>query len=255
MKRAMLVLGLVVLAVSGCVSAREIALHDELAYKLDPVEGRIPATDKVVAVLPFDDERFDNSAELSTSPCWNLMPLVCYTTQVSVRPERRYKTTGSGLFNKVVIKGTLADAISRLLVDHLKQSGRAVNAVYGEPVAVEGKPAACDYVVRGAVVGSALSRKRYTYGLGPLAVIPYLFFAPTSRYTACLEVEWQLFDAAGKPVGQKALAAVEYPIEHCAGLLYGGSVSGKKAPAGMYIEAVKAVNEQIAFRISELIGK
>ncbi len=254
MKRAMLALGLVVLVASGCVSVREIALHEELAYKLDPVEGRIPATDKVIAVLPFDDERFDNTAELSTSPCWNLVPFVCYTTQLTARPELRYKTTSSGLFHKVVITGTLADAIPRLLVDHLKQSGRASNAVYGEPPAVEGK-AAYDYVVRGAVVGSALSRKRYTYGLGPLAVIPYLFFAPTSRYTACLEVEWQLFDAAGKPIGQKALAAVEYPMEHSAGLLYGGSVSGKNAPAGMYIEAVKAVNEQIAFRISELIGK
>lgn len=254
MKRMILALGLAVLLVSGCGSVRETALHDELAYKLDPVESRIPTTAKVVAVLPFDDQRFDNSAELSTSPCWNLIPFVHHTTQVAVRPEVRYKTAGSGLFQKVTITGTLADAIPRLLVDHLKQSGRAVNAVYGEPAPVGGKPG-YDYVVRGAVVGSALSRKRYTYGLGPLAVLPYLFFAPTSRYTACLEVEWQLFDAAGKPIGQKALAAVERPIEHTAGLLYGGSVSGRKVPVGMYIEAVKAVNEQIAFRICELVGR
>ena len=254
MKRAMLALGLAVLCASGCVSVREIALRDELAYELDPVEGKIPATKKVVAVLPFDDERLDNSSELSGAACWNLVPFVLYTTQVKTHPELCYKTTSSGLFHKVVIKGTLADAIPWLLVDHLKQSGRAVNAVYGEPQTVEGKPA-YDYVVRGSVVGSALTRKRLSYGLGPLALIPYLFFAPTSHYTAWLEVEWQLFDAAGKPVGQKALAALEQPVLHTAGLLYGGSVSGKNAPAGMYIEAVKAVNEQIAFRISELIGK
>ena len=62
-----------------------------------------------------------------------------------------------------------------------------------------------------------------------------------------------VYDASGMPVGAKQTSMVEEPIGKCSGLLYGGMVNQKAMPIGIYVEAVREVNEDIADGISELI--
>jgi len=247
MKRTMLILAALVIAVSGC-AAREAALYKELAYKPDPLTDVTLATDKAIVVVPFVDARKESEAS-SECPLWNLVPLVVRTRQVETHPELVYKTSGN-CFRPVKLTGTLADAIPRLLAEQLRVTRRAPQALYAEDVEGEGFKET-DLVLRGTVVRSTLTTKRYSYGLGPAALVAYLLGAPTVRYSAWLEVDWQLFDANNKPVSLKKKATVETPIVQPAGLYYGRRACGKDAPLGLYVAAVKAVNEKIARDLSE----
>jgi len=251
MKRTMLIMAALVIAVSGC-AAREAALYKELTYKPDALTDVTLATDKAIVVVPFVDARKESEA---ASECllWNLVPLVVRTTLVETHPELVYKTSGS-CFRPVKMTGTLADAIPKLLAEQLRVTRRAPQAQYAEDVEGEGFKET-DLVLRGTVVRSALTTKRYSYGLGPAAVVAYFLGAPMVRYSAWLEVDWQLFDANNKPVSLKKTASVETPIVQPAGLYCGRRAYGKNAPLGLYVAAVKAVNEKIARDLSQELAQ
>lgn len=256
MKRVMLVVAVLALAVSGCTTVRVNPLYHELSYQLTPAPNAEMSVDKTIAVVPFDDARMYDDVNIATSDSMllNCMPLVPYTVRHETHPEVTHNTSEDGLSSSIKVAGTMADAMPKLLADYLHRARRFSKAVYVEAAEVK-RPHHYDYVLRGTLVDSKLVTTRYSYCLGPAAVVPYLLGLPAARYSASLTVDWQLYDASGQPVGNKRTASVETPVVHYTGLYYGMSVNHKDAPFGLYIEAVRTVNEKIANGVCELVAE
>ena len=256
MRRVMLVVAVLALAVSGCTTVRVNPLYHELSYQLTPALDTEMSVDKTIAVVPFDDGRMYDDANIATSDSvlLNWLPLVPYTVGHDTHPEVTHNTSEGGCSNSIKVAGTLADAMPKLLADYLHRARRFSKAVYVEAAEVKG-PHHYDYVLRGTLVESKLETTRYSYCLGPAALVPYLLGLPTTRYSASLTVEWQLYDMSGKPVGNKRTSSVETPVVHYAGLYYGTLSNHKNAPFGLYIEAARTANEKIATGVCELVAE
>jgi hypothetical protein len=248
MKRAILAMAVLVLAASGCAEMQQSTLSEELNYEPPPVTDVAKRIKGSIVVVPFVDARVDNGDELSTSIFWNLVPLVHYTTLVETHPEAEHAPANTQ------VRGTLAQAIPKLLVEQLKETGRAPNAEYAEAAEGEGfRPG--DYVVRGVLVNSALTTSRYSYGLGPAALVLHVLGLPHCKYSAWVETEWRLYDGTGELIGKKRTASAIEPVEQYQGLYYGWCAGDTSAPLGLYAEAVRAVNEQIAEELSARLAK
>jgi predicted nucleic acid-binding Zn-ribbon protein len=135
MKQWMMAVLLAVVA-AGCTSTS--TMTEALRYEREPLEDLSAATGKVVAVAPLVDVRTEPAIESGSAMFWNFVPLVIYTTKVEARPEMtRAPFDFEPSPNYKPDDNSLATAIPRLLVEELVSTGRAGNAVYGEPAEME----------------------------------------------------------------------------------------------------------------------
>jgi len=254
MKKAIWVVAALALAVSGCTSTQVNPLNHELDYQFTPAPDVERSVDKSIAVVPFEDGRMYNGANrtTSTSLLVNLIPLVPYTTGKVSHPEVVYNTSVVAIGENVKAAGTMANALPKILANHLHRSRRFSKAAFVEYAEVKGSHD-YDYVLRGTLANSTVTATRLSYCLGPAAVVPYLLGAPMVHYSAELTVDWQLYDASGQPVGAKQTATLEAPIEKCTALYWGMWASEKTVPVGLYVEAIRTVNQQIINNVSELV--
>lgn len=254
MRKAMLIVAALALAVSGCTTVQVNPLSHELSYQFTPAPNVEKSVDKSIAVVPFEDGRMYNNANktTSTSILLNLVPLVWYTTGNVSHPEVVYNTTDVGISSCVKASGSMADALPKVLAAYLARSRRFSKAAFVEYAEVKGAHD-YDYVLRGTLVESKVTATRYSYCLGPAAVATYLLGAPMVYYSASLTVDWQLHDASGKPVGSRQTATLDAPIGICNGLYYGMWVNQKSVPIGLYVEALREVNAKITEGVSELV--
>jgi predicted nucleic acid-binding Zn-ribbon protein len=113
-------------------------MTEALRYEREPLEDLSAATGKVVAVAPLVDVRTEPAIESGSPLCWNFVPLVIYTTKAEACPEMtRAPFDFEPSPNYKPDDNSLATAAPKLLVEELVSTGRAVNAVYGEPGEME----------------------------------------------------------------------------------------------------------------------
>lgn len=252
----MTILGVVALAlaVSGCTTVQVNPLSHELDYQFTPAPDVDKSVDKSIAIVPFEDGRMFNGANKteSTSILINLLPLVPYTTGKVSHPEVTYNTTSVSIGSDVKAAGTMANALPKILASHLHRSRLFSKATFVEYAEVKGSHS-YDYVLRGTLVNSTVTATRLSYCVGPAAIAFYALGAPIVHYSAELTVDWQLYDANGQAVGAKQTATLEVPLKQTNGLYYGMWASDKVVPIGLYVEAVRTVNQQIADGVVELI--
>lgn len=254
MKKAMLIVAALVLAVSGCTTVQVNPLSHELSYQFTPTPDVEKSVDKSIAIVPFEDGRMHDGANKteSTSMLVNLVPLVLWTTGYVSHPEVEYNTTSVGICDYVKASGSMANALPKILAAYLGRSRRFSKATFVEYAEVKGSHS-YDYVLRGTLVESDVVVTRLSYGLSVAAPAAYILGAPMAHYSASLTVDWQLYDAAGEPVGAKQTSTLEAPLTKTKGLYYGAWANQKTVPIGLYVEAIRTVNEQIADGVSELI--
>ena len=249
----MAILGVVALAlaVSGCTTTQVNPLSHELNYQFTPAPDQDKTVDKTIAIVPFEDGRmFDGANKTeSTSLMVNLIPLVWYTTGKVSHPEVVYNTTDLGMSSTVKASGAMEEALPQILAEHLDRSRLFKNATFVAGSEIKGY----DYVLRGKVVDSTVTATRYSYLLGPAAIVPYLLGAPIVDYSAELTVEWELYDAGGAQVGADT-ETLSAPIEKSNALYYGMWVDNKTMPIGLYVEAFQTVNQMIADGVMEVIN-
>lgn len=256
MKRSLFLFAALIVAAAGCVSTVQVnPLAHELAYQLTPTPAPDLAVNKTIAVVPFEDGRMYDGANMSTfTPMIvNFVPGIWSTTRVDSHPEVVHNRSVCGPMSVVLAAGTLDDAMPKLLADYLHRSRRFNNAVFVEAAEVAGQHN-FDYVLRGRLVESQLVTKRYTYGVSLLAVVPHLLGAPVCHTSASLTVQWQLFDQAGRPVGGVKTATLSEPVDVFSGLYYGRVIDHKSVPLGLYVGAVREVNANIANDLSDMLA-
>ena len=250
MRMVTLVVVAMALAVSGCTTTQVNPLSHELDYNFTPAPSPKNAVDKSIAVVPFEDGRMFGGANKtkSTSLMLNLVPLVWYTTGEVSHPEVVYNTTDLEFASTVKASGSMEEALPQILADHLGRARLFSKATFVTSEEVDGY----DYVLRGRLVNSTVKAERYSYLLGPAAIAPYLLGAPMAKYSASLTVEWQLYNASGKPIGA-GKAMLKDPIEQYVALYYGMWADNKTMPIGLYVEAIKTVNQQIINDVIEAV--
>jgi len=98
MKRVMLVVAVLALAVSGCTTVRVNPLYHELSYQSTPAPNAEMSVDKTIAIIPFDDGRMydDRNVATSDNTLLNCLPLVPYTVGHDTHPEVTYNTSEGG---------------------------------------------------------------------------------------------------------------------------------------------------------------
>ena len=251
MRMATLVVMALALAVSGCTTTQVNPLSHELDYQFTPAPDVEKSVNRSIAIVPFEDGRMLDGANKmeSTSVLVNLLPLVPYTTGKISHPEVSYSTTVIGVGSEVKAAGTMADALPKILAGQLGLSRLFSKATFVTSEEVKG----FDYVLRGKLVNSTVTSTRLSYCVGPAAVALYVIGAPFVHYSAELTVEWQLYDAGGQAVGARQTATLAAPIEQCVALYWGMWADNKTVPTGLYVEAIKTVNQQIADGVVELV--
>ena len=90
MKRSLFIFAALIVAAAGCVSTVQVnPLAHELAYQLTPTPAPDLTVSKSIAVVPFEDGRMYDGANISnfTPAVVNLLPGVWSTTRVDSHPE------------------------------------------------------------------------------------------------------------------------------------------------------------------------
>ncbi|MFW6107965.1 MAG: hypothetical protein ACOC70_02070 [bacterium] len=248
MRRAMWVAAAaLVLVVAGCTSGPEPALKDRLAYSDVRRVQPTPVSEKSIVVVPFEDLR-ETCRTHDISMLLNLIPLTTwYTTGVNSHLDAEAGSGGRDSF---------AVAMAELLARHLTAANAARRVDFlteGELKQAEGY----DLVLRGKLRDATLETTRYSYCLGPGAIVPYLLGAPIVHYQPSLTVEWRLYDGEGNATTNVETAAVPgcKPVGKNTGLYYGHYANGVDTPLGLYTGAVRCVNRQITEDLLTLLAE
>ena len=250
MRRAMWVvvaaLGLIVV---GCASRPQ--LTDRLEYPLVYRAAPVPVSEMRILVAPFEDLREVNrTSRLTLVP--HLLPFVHYSSAVNSHLDARYGRVRPRLGRT----HPFAVVIPQLLADHLVDANVSPNVMFVTEYELK-EAEGYDLVLRGKLLDADLTTHRYSYGLGPAAVVPYLFGARIVRYEPTLTVSWKLYDAEGNAVSNTQLAAVPGPASRGrnTGLYYGQYTNKVGNPMGLYAKVIEDVNTQITTKVLNLIAE
>ena len=160
-----------------------------------------------------------------------------------------YNKTDLGLGTEVRAAGSMEEALPQILAGHIERSRLFSKATYVTSEEVKGY----DYVLRGTLVESTVTATRYSYLLGPAAIVPYVLGAPMAKYSASLTVNYQLYNANGDKVDAEQTATLEAPLTQNVALYYGMWSNSKTMPIGLYVEAIKTVNRDVVNGVIEAV--
>jgi hypothetical protein len=250
MKQAMVVMIGLFLAATGCTTVSQVnPVREEVAYHTSSSGGAIKPVEKSLVVVAFEDVR--PRTMTSESLMMNWVPFILASRGAVTHPEAVYSQTLMSTSRPVFMVGTMNEAIASLLARDLHMTRQFSNVQFVKDLPT--KTDQFDLVLRGRLLKSTLIEKRYSYYVGPLAMIPYILGAPLLSYEPDLVVEWRLYDSNGKPVGDAHMVGIENPkpMVQRSGLYYGWYRNHRLAPIGVLSEAIREVNSQIVTRVAQ----
>ncbi len=252
MRRAMwVVVAALGLIVAGCSSGARPMLSERLEYPVVHRAAPEPVSEMRILVAPFEDLReVERTSILTRVP--HLLPLVHHSSRVNSHLDARYGRVRP----RVGRTHPFAVVIPQLLAEHLVQANVSPSVLFVTEYELE-EAEGHDLILRGKLLDADLTTHRYSYGLGPAALVPWLLGARIGRYEPTLTVSWKLYDAEGNAVSNKQLAAVPGPDSHgrSSGLYYGHRTHGVRNPMGLYGKAIEDVNTQITTKVLNLIAE